>query len=46
MISSCLTFAMVREIFMKIEIENKEFVEYVKTHGGVISIGNYYQVVG
>lgn len=32
--------------FMKIEIENEEFVDYVKTHGGVISIGNFYQVVG
>lgn len=31
---------------MKLEIENKHFKEYVKTHGGVISIGNYYQVKG
>jgi len=31
---------------MKIEIENIKFIEYIKAHGGVISIGNFYQVVG
>ncbi len=31
---------------MELEIRNKKFLEYVKHQGGVISIGNFYQIKG
>jgi len=31
---------------LELEIKNREFLEYVKRQGGVISIGNFYQIKG
>jgi len=31
---------------MKLEIRSEQFKEYVKQRGGIISIGNYFQVKG
>ena len=31
---------------MELDIKNDEFILYVKRHGGVISIGDFYQIKG
>ena len=31
---------------MELEIKNREFLEYIKRQGGVISIGDFYQIKG
>ncbi len=31
---------------LELIIENEELINYTKMHGGVLSIGNYYQIKG
>lgn len=31
---------------LELIIENEELINYTKKHGGVLSIGNYYQIKG
>jgi len=31
---------------LELEIKNREFLEYIKRQGGVISIGDFYQIKG